>query len=798
MEHRALPHHSPALCRYLNEPACLYGRLQAANGSDRDQHYVDSHKPQLRTVQEDVSRREPSQASHFPFLCVFHFAGCDQKFSNKRDWKDHVVSQHLTLDRVFWECNQGRCKHTKRTRQSKTLLSEDHDGTLFANKHDFRTHLIRWHRPTEPRDKKKDGDKVLDKEVQWLLGRQDSSMRMTCGLPQDLGCPMPQCASVRFTGPTAWDQRLNHAAEHFLTSPQRIDVFGGEQDAELVQWAASGEVGIHKITLNSRLEQHNCGKSVADSGYSSMPGMPRHQNMSQHGDSSPVVPSEIPECSDATFFDHSTEALYMGAGSASIGGWARLPKYLEPIFDHETSPSASQSFQQPFSQYEPAEDEGTAGTSQGSSIADRMPPVNAATAAARNWFHGWLREWLSPLIRERPSGNSNCQSTNSASTSQTRDSSSSSSPNTDKQTQTTNQPRRVSKRKRDNGDDGDDNEKRPKSRRVRNTSVVPRLACPYFKRNPHKYGQPSWKACAHPGFESIHRMKEHLYRNHSPPKYQCRRCSSDLKTAGALGTHSKQIPACDPCTSTQDQDILDDDTLERLRSKKGMGQKKSESEKWTEVYKIVFPNDRVPSPYFEDTEQDKNTRGFNLCQGFGRYLEAELPPQMEKDLTTVEWPLPEPIQQDIVQRAKRLVPQLLGSYLKEMGYVTSDESEQLENASAATGNNADDLSTALQQDSSSEYPTTTLPKGSTSEEAMSMFPTDDGSEELTTMPQVEYDTADSAMFQYGDFSGQGTMVPTSQMMPPFFAPPSQDWQVIYSQFGYDPNLDSGFGGMSTS
>lgn len=613
-------------------------------------------------------------------------------------------------------------------------------------------------------------------------------MRMTCGLPQDLGCPMPQCASVRFTGPTAWDQRLNHAAEHFLTSPQCIDVFGGEQDAELVQWAASGEVGIHKITLNSRLEQHNCGKSVADSGYSSMPGMPRHQNMSQHGDSSPVVPSEIPEWSDATFFDHSTEALYMGAGSASIGGWARLPKYLEPIFDHETSPSASQSFQQPFSQYEPAEDEGTAGTSQGSSIADGMPPVNAATTAARNWFHGWLREWLSPLIRERPSGNGNSQSTNSASTSQTRDSRSSASPNTDKQTQTTNQPRRVSKRKRDNGDEGDDNEKRPESPRVRNTPVIPRLACPYFKRNPRKYGQPSWKACAHPGFQSIHRMKEHLYRNHSPPKYQCRRCSEDLKTAGALGTHSKQIPACDPCTSTQDQDLLDDVMLERLRSKKGMGQKKSESEKWTEVFKIVFPNDRVPSPYFDDTEQDKNTWAYNLCQGFAPFVEAKLPPWMEKDLTTDEWPLPEPVQQRFIQRAKRRVSQLLGLYLKEMGYLASDEIEQLENASAATGTNADDLSTALQQDSTSGYPTTTLPKGSTPEEAISMSPTDDGSEELKTMPQVGYDTAGSTMFQHGDFSEQGVMFPASQTIPPDFFTTNEDWQAIYSQLSYDLNL----------
>ncbi|KAF5969184.1 hypothetical protein FBULB1_10377 [Fusarium bulbicola] len=813
MEHRTLPDRSPAIRRYLNEPACLYGRLQATKGSDRDQFYVDSHKSQLQTVQEDVSRREPSQVDLFPFLCVFHFAGCHQKFANKREWKDHVVSQHLKLDRVFWECNDFGCKHTKRTHQqrqlidSKSLLPKTHTGTHFSNVHDFRTH-IELHRSTQVRDGRlttfdeklgvmfvQHGSRLLHvEEPEWLLDQQDSSMRMVCGLPQDLGCPMPSCASVRFTGPRAWDQRLNHAAEHFVASPQCLDVFGGENDTELIQWATSDKVGIYQKALNVCLRKHDCDKSVADSGYSSMPGMPRQPNMSQQGDSSPVLPPEFPDStSDATFSDRGMEEFYWSAGSADIGGWVQNREYLDPIIDQGSISSASKSFHQKLlSRYESTEDEGTADTSWGSSIADGMPPGNAATAAARNWFHGWLREWLSPLTRERPNGNGNNQSTDSASTSQTHNSGSGSSSNASKQKRTTDRPRRVPKRKRDNGDEGDDNEKSPKSRHVQNTSETPRLACPYFKHNPRKYGQPDRRVCGHPGFAEIHRMKEHLYRSHAPPKFQCQRCGSDLKTSEALGTHSKQTQACEPSTSPPDPDILNEDKLRRLRSKKGMGQSKSRLEKWTEIYQIVFPNDRVPSPYFEDTAQDKNTRDYNLCQDISRYLEAELSLRMEKYLTT--WPLPESMQQEIIQGTKGLGPQLIDSYLKEKGYVTSDESEQLDNASATTGSNADDLSTTVQQDSNtSEQAMIALPKGSISQESMFMFPTSDGSKELTMMPQVGYDIADSTMFRDGNFSAQGMMFPTSQMMPPYFAPTNQEYQAIYSLLGYDTDPHLGLG-----
>ncbi|KAJ0155665.1 Uncharacterized protein HZ326_2069 [Fusarium oxysporum f. sp. albedinis] len=807
MEHRPLPHHSPAIRRYLNEPASLYGRLWAANGSDRKKFYVDSHEPQLRTIQEDVSRREPSQASQFPFLCVFHFAGCDQKFENKRDWKDHVVSQHLTLDRVFWECNEGDCAHSKGTLDQCESLQTNgpsdqdvlsHPGRHFANIHGFRTHLLGDHRPTKSHDKKSDITFLPDTEVQWLVDRQDSSMRMRCGLPQDLGCPMPQCASVRFTGPTAWDQRLNHAAEHFLANPQCLDVLGGEMDAELVQWAASDEVGIHKITLNARLKQHGCGKSVADSGYSSMPGMPQQPNMSQQGDSSPAVPSKVPgRTSDATFYDRSREGLYFSAGSVGIGGWVQDHEYPAPLIDQETISSAYQSFKEVFSQHESTEDHHTLGTSQGSDSSDksdRAPNANPEPAAAMQWFHRWLRQWLAPLTQERPTGNGGRQS----SASQSQNSTSSSSSVAQKK-QGTSRPRHLPKRKRANDDDDEGNEEGSKSQRIDGDSEIRMFACPYFKRNPRKYGQPKWKSCAHPGYRDIHRVKEHMYRRHSLPEYQCRRCRVDLKTSDALEAHLQQLRACTPCIGAQDG--LSQDQVKRMRSKKGTGKNKDEVERWSDVYAIAFPHDQdTPSPYLYDTDQDKNLREFNICHEYSRFLMRQLPPLVWGHLNTVGCPLPETIQDGIEQYVKGLVPQLQSSFLEEIGVAVSDNNGRLDVASATndaasfvesttTRHASEDSATTLQQDSTSEYPTTMLPKGSTSEEAMSMFPTVNRSAELTT--KVPGNTSE-------DFA---TMPPNDQtiMHPAYqpFQPTIADWQFFYQQLGLDPSLALGFGGVNT-
>ncbi|RBR15456.1 hypothetical protein FVER53590_09372 [Fusarium verticillioides] len=527
MEHRPLPCHSPAIRRYLNEPACLYGRLRASNGSDRDQFYVDSHKSQIRAVQEDVSRREPSQASQasqFPFLCAFHFTGCDQEFANKRDWKNHVVSQHLKLDRVFWECTEGDCAHSKHLLDQcefpQVNYPSDQNGfqlslngaagcERFANKHDFRMHLLVHHQSAQSYKNESDIISLPNTDVQWLVDRSDSSIRMVCGLPQDLGCPMPQCASVRFTGPAAWDQRLNHAAEHFLANPQCLDVFGGENDAELVQWASSDRVGICQKVPNACLQKHDCNKSVADSGYSSMPGMHRQPNMSQHGDASPVVPRKIPEWTDDAMVRYRPleEGMYSGATTRGIGDWVQDHQYSTPLMDEETISSVYQSFKEFFSQDESTGNHHTLDASQdldSGDESDGTPDGGSERVAVEQWFHGWLRQWLAPLTQERPNGIGGRQSTTSQSQNSTSTSSSSSSTQRKKGAS---QPRRVPKRKRANDDDDEGNGERPKSQRTDGGPEVRMLSCPYFKRNPRKYGQPKWKSCAYPGYDSMHRLK---------------------------------------------------------------------------------------------------------------------------------------------------------------------------------------------------------------------------------------------------------------------------------------------------
>ena len=121
---------------------------------------------------------------------------------------------------MLFRSEQCMSLQTDSSSDQDELWLDDAAGWHFTNKHDFRIHLLGHHQSTKSHDKKSDIIFLPGTEVQWLVDRQDSSMRMECGLPQDLGCPMPQCASVRFTGPEAWDQRLNHAAEHFLANPQ--------------------------------------------------------------------------------------------------------------------------------------------------------------------------------------------------------------------------------------------------------------------------------------------------------------------------------------------------------------------------------------------------------------------------------------------------------------------------------------------------------------------------------------------------------------------------------------------------
>lgn len=153
---------------------------------------------------------------------------------------------------------------------------------------------------------------------------------------------------------------------------------------------------------------------------------------------------------------------------------------------------------------------------------------------------------------------------------------------------------------------GDDHEKRRKTESAPLGSV-PNLACPFVKEYPGE----RWPRCQK-GWPSVHRIKctsllakvktrfadynrEHIYRSHKAPIY-CKRCFRIVKTEKELDAHLRQDPACEVVSPSREMPGIDNETKERLKSRRGI-QNISEEEKWKHMYKVLFPRtEDIPSP----------------------------------------------------------------------------------------------------------------------------------------------------------------------------------------------------------
>ncbi|OCK76479.1 hypothetical protein K432DRAFT_446001 [Lepidopterella palustris CBS 459.81] len=136
-----------------------------------------------------------------------------------------------------------------------------------------------------------------------------------------------------------------------------------------------------------------------------------------------------------------------------------------------------------------------------------------------------------------------------------------------------------------------------------------RFACPYFKHDPKEYGRRS--ACSGPGWESVHRLKEHLYRCHADPN-RCPRCRIALPDNTALLDHLSSDGQCERHEDGGEaapSDGFTEDQEKQLRKRARQGQ--SEIERWKEVYMILFPDDTehdVPSPFYDFTSNKDSLR----------------------------------------------------------------------------------------------------------------------------------------------------------------------------------------------
>lgn len=139
------------------------------------------------------------------------------------------------------------------------------------------------------------------------------------------------------------------------------------------------------------------------------------------------------------------------------------------------------------------------------------------------------------------------------------------------------------KRDDDEAEDEDEIERRPtKQLKDRSIDIRDRLACPYFQRN--SQGPRLHASCRGLGFETIARLKEHLYRVHLI--YLCDRCGDVFTKRPELTQHLRSQQMCDAKDWRATFDPaqgFDNQQQEDIRRRT--------IRTWNQIFKILFPND---------------------------------------------------------------------------------------------------------------------------------------------------------------------------------------------------------------
>ncbi|KAI0847110.1 heterokaryon incompatibility protein-domain-containing protein [Daldinia vernicosa] len=148
------------------------------------------------------------------------------------------------------------------------------------------------------------------------------------------------------------------------------------------------------------------------------------------------------------------------------------------------------------------------------------------------------------------------------------------------------------RRDRDEHSDDEGNQEHPRKKSKGNDvdDIKKLLACPFHQRDPHKLSIN--RSCNGPGWASIARLKEHLYRVHFV--HRCRRCKSRFDTAARLDSHYEDLA---PCTVSS----TPPDPMEGFNEHQRESLKCRRVQDWKKIYQILFPDDderTIPSQHY--------------------------------------------------------------------------------------------------------------------------------------------------------------------------------------------------------
>ncbi|KAH6970734.1 hypothetical protein BKA56DRAFT_596823 [Ilyonectria sp. MPI-CAGE-AT-0026] len=166
---------------------------------------------------------------------------------------------------------------------------------------------------------------------------------------------------------------------------------------------------------------------------------------------------------------------------------------------------------------------------------------------------------------------------------------------------------KLSRKRKDEDEDEDEDDqghKRPRPAPHSQPHAVDeeqqRLACPFFKKEPDKYRQR--RTCSGPGWNTVHRVKEHVYRSHALP-IACPICHETFENDRLKDDHLKRPERCE-FREQPPIEGMDTTQKEQLRTRKQSHKSKTEAEKWNDMYLILFPRAdpiSLPSPYYQYT-----------------------------------------------------------------------------------------------------------------------------------------------------------------------------------------------------
>ncbi|CZR54039.1 uncharacterized protein PAC_03922 [Phialocephala subalpina] len=166
--------------------------------------------------------------------------------------------------------------------------------------------------------------------------------------------------------------------------------------------------------------------------------------------------------------------------------------------------------------------------------------------------------------------------------------------------------------------DGNDDDRSggPKKRARSISNEQQHFACHFHKKDPEKYnafhsseqgGKAPYRTCAGPGFTSIRRLRDHFERAHLG--VQCERCShifegSPDQRVADLNTHRRE--GCGKNLASVNEGVTDlqwNHIKAKTRGKKPGGKSApiAEVQKWNEIWRVLFPGDQCPSPWFTST-----------------------------------------------------------------------------------------------------------------------------------------------------------------------------------------------------